>query len=52
MTTTYTELLDKLKQLDEVLILELLDISSEDLIDRFGDLIEARYDQLLEQVQD
>jgi hypothetical protein len=39
---SYTEiqpLLEKLKQLDEVTILELLDINAEDLIDAFCDRI-------------
>lgn len=39
---SYTEiqpLLEKLKQLDEVIIMELLEISTEDLIDAFVDRI-------------
>lgn len=32
--------------LDEVLLLELLDISSEDIVERFGDLIEEKQEQL------
>lgn len=40
MSLTHNEICDKLKQLDEITLLELLDISSEDLIDRFEDLVE------------
>ena len=31
-------------QLDEVTLMELLEITSEDLVDRFGDIIENNYD--------
>ena len=34
------EIKERLKELDEVTLLELLDISSEDLVDVFGDKIE------------
>lgn len=50
MTTTFVELKEKLKQLDEVTLMELLEISSEDLVERFADSIEDRYDSLLEKV--
>lgn len=36
------ELLEKLRKLDEVLLLELLDVKSEDIIDAFLDKIEER----------
>ena len=41
-----------LKRVDEVSLLELLEISSEDLVDRFGDKIEEKYDQLVIEVED
>ncbi len=47
MTTTLTELNEKLIRLDEVTLMELLEVSSEDLVDRFEDRIEERYDLLL-----
>ena len=47
MATTLTELSDWLKSLDEVSLMELLDISSEDLIDRFEDRIEEEFTRLL-----
>lgn len=43
---TLVELLARLKQVDEVSLLEILDISSEDLVDRFEDLVEIHYDKL------
>ena len=51
MTILYVELLEKLKGLDEITLLELLEITSEDLINRFEDLIEEKYDRLLEAVE-
>lgn len=32
--------------MDEITVLELLDISSEEIVERFADLIEAKADQL------
>ena len=52
MTTTFEELNSKLKSLDEVTILEVLDISSEDIVDRFQDIIEERYDYLIGEFPD
>jgi len=43
---TLEDLKDKLKQLDEVTLLELLEVTSEDLVDRFSDLIEKKQDTL------
>lgn len=48
MALTLTELLTKLKQVDEVSLLEILDISSEELVERFSDLIEDNYDTLVQ----
>jgi len=36
--------------IDEITLMELLEISSEDLVDRFEDRIEERADKLEEQV--
>lgn len=46
MTLLFPELQEKLKQLDEITILEILDISAEELIERFYDKIEDRFDKL------
>lgn len=43
---TLTDLLQKLKQIDEVSLLEILDINSEDIVNRFTDVIEEKYDEL------
>jgi hypothetical protein len=43
---TLEDIKDKLKQLDEVTLMETLEITSEDLVDRFADLIEKQQDTL------
>lgn len=52
MSLTLHELCEKLKQLDEISVLELLNISTEELIEKFQDEIEERYDNLTEQFED
>jgi len=52
MTYTFPELLEKLKEFDEVTLLEILDISSEEIIERFQDFIEDRYDKLVQDLQE
>lgn len=49
MTTTRSELLDILKQVEEVTLMELLEITSEDIVNRFEDFIELKYDKLNEE---
>ena len=44
--------MSRLKQLDEITLLEVLDISSEELIDRFIDKIEENYDTLEKELND
>jgi thymidylate kinase len=46
MPITYEELRDRLRGVDEISLLELLDISSEDIVERFQDRIENRIEQL------
>ena len=48
MTITINELKEKMKSLDEVLLLELLEISAEDLIENFSDRIEDKLETLME----
>mgnify|MGYP000111982061 FL=1 len=43
---TLEEIKDKLKQLDEVTLLETLGLTSEDLINRCADLIEEKQETL------
>ena len=52
MTMTISELFDKLKELDELSILEILNISSEEIVDRFQDEIEDKYDELSVKFED
>jgi hypothetical protein len=47
---TLIELTERLKSLDEVSLLELLNISSEDLVKAFADNIEENFEALLENV--
>lgn len=42
-----SELKDKLKLLDEVTLLEVLELNSEDLVEGFHDHIEEHYDRLI-----
>lgn len=49
-TLTLPELKERLKSLDEVLLLELLDIASEDIVETFSDIIENNYSRLLKEV--
>lgn len=48
MSYTIEELKDKLRQVDELSILELLDITSEELVDFLTDQIEERYNVVSE----
>jgi hypothetical protein len=43
---TFMELKEKLSMLDEVSLLEILNISSQELVDRFEDIIEEKQDKL------
>ena len=52
MSLTLTEIQERLIELDEILLMELLEINSEDLVERFIDRIEDRADELEEQVDD
>lgn len=52
MALTFTDLCDRLKHLDEISLMEVLDISSEDLVDRFEDFITDRADELEEELRD
>lgn len=52
MSLTIFDLSDRLKELDEISILELLNITSEQLVDRFQDEIEERFDVLIEEFDD
>lgn len=49
---TIMELIERLQQLDELTILELLDVTSEELPLLLIDQVEYKYDQLLEYLDD
>lgn len=43
---TFPELCERLKDLDEITLIEVLGISSTMLVDMYGDIIEERFDIL------
>ena len=47
---TIDELKEKLMQFNELDIIELLDLTSEDILDRFEDILEDRYDILIKEI--
>jgi hypothetical protein len=49
---TFEEIRERLKQFDETILCEVLDISSEDLVERFADRIEIRLNELEEDLED
>jgi hypothetical protein len=51
MNLTFEELKEKLQRVDEVTLLEILEIRSEDIIERFEDYIEDRQEQLLKEIE-
>ena len=52
MALTILDLFEKLKRLDEISLLEILNITTEELVDRFEDRIEAMFDQLVDEIDD
>lgn len=51
MTKTFEEILAQLKQLEETTLLEILGVSSEDLVERFTDVIEDDPDKFLTELE-
>ena len=49
---TLADMILSLKRIDEISLLEILEISSEDLVDRFTDKIENKYEQLREDFEE
>lgn len=49
---TLADVINHLKRVDEISLLEVLDISSEDLVDRFVDKVEDKYEQLAEDFEE
>lgn len=53
MQLTLEELKERLAdRLDEITLLELLNITSYDLVERFADIIEDNYDKLQKEIND
>ena len=52
MALTFDELLEKLKQEEETLLVEILEIQSAEIVNRFEDFISNKYDYLLEEYDD
>ena len=52
MPLTLPEISDRLKRVDEVSLLEVLNISSEDIVERFQDIIEENADELEKELED
>ena len=51
-TKTFTDVLDDLKRETEVDLLEILDLSSEELVDLLQDTIEDKLDKILQHYED
>jgi len=49
---TFEELKEKLKRIDEVTLLELLNIDSNDIVERFYDIIEDNQQKLKRMIDD
>ena len=52
MALTIPDIKEKLKLLDEITLLEMLNVNSEELIERFSDIVEDRADELEEEIKD
>jgi len=49
---TLRDVVSKIAQLDEITVLEILEITSEELAERFVDKVEAKYEQLEKELND
>lgn len=52
MALTHEELKEKLKRVEETLLLEILKINSEEIVERFEDRIEDEHEVLEEELED
>jgi hypothetical protein len=46
MSLTLRDVMERMAKLDEITLLEVLDISSEEIIERFADKIEDKFEEL------
>ena len=51
MNLTFEELKEKLQRVDEVTLLELLEIRSDDIVERFEDFIEEQQEKLMREIE-
>ena len=51
MSITFEELKEKLQSVDEVTLLELLEIRSDDIVERFEDFIEEQQEKLMREIE-
>jgi hypothetical protein len=49
---TLIDVCDRLKQQDEISVLEVLEITSQDLVDRFQDKVEDKLEYFIEDLED
>ncbi len=49
---TFADVCDRLKKQDEISVLEVLEITSEELVDRFNDRVEEKLDYFIEDLED
>lgn len=52
MTMLLEELKEKLRNVDEIALLEMLNINSDELVKRFADEIEENIDKLIKELDD
>ena len=52
MALTLNDVVERLKQIDEVSLMELLEITSEDMVSRFLDRVEMKYDIFLREFEE
>tara|TARA_R110000803_G_scaffold42147_4_gene90567 strand:+ start:2334 stop:2498 length:165 start_codon:yes stop_codon:yes gene_type:complete len=52
MAATYYDILEKLEQLDEITLLEILDITSQDIVAKFSNRINNRLSEFQEDFKD
>jgi hypothetical protein len=46
MSLTLRDIMERMARLDEITLLEVLDISSEEIVERFADKIENKFEEL------
>lgn len=52
MPLTFNDIKHKLRLLDEITLMEVLEISSEDIVERFEDKIEMKLDYLTDELEE